>query len=107
MAPFVKRIRATRPTTPILLVEDSNVQDQPTKKGDALRAIYAKLKAQGDPNLYFLANKGMLGNDGEGTVDGGHHNDLGMARQAQVFIRSLEAILKQKTGAKPDSGDVR
>jgi lysophospholipase L1-like esterase len=36
----------------------------------------------------------MLGDDGEGTVDGTHPTDLGMARQAKVLIRCLKPILQ-------------
>lgn len=93
--PFIRRLRISRPVTPIILVEDSNFRNEPTVKGDILRKIYSTLKARGDENLYLLSNKGMLGEDGEGTVDGVHPNDLGMARQAAVFIKYLEPILKQ------------
>ena len=95
--PFIKRLRKSRPTTPIVLAEDSHYDDLPTKKGDILRKISAKLIAQGDTNLYFLSNKGMLGEDGDGVADDRHPNDLGMARQAAVFMKFLEPILaKQK-----------
>ena len=39
--PFVKRLRLARPNTPIVLAEDSSVQNIcPTEKGRLLRAIY-------------------------------------------------------------------
>jgi 6-phosphogluconolactonase len=96
--PFVKRLRQEHPKTPILLVEDSSVGNlTPTAKGQVLRDIYEELKAQGIANLYFLANRGMLGEDGEGTVDGCHPNDLGMMRQAAVFTKSLARILQIST----------
>jgi len=93
--PFVKRLRKNRPTTPIILVEDSNFNDLPTVKGDILRKTYAKLIKKGDKNLYFLSNKNMLGTDGEATVDGCHFSDLGMMRQADVYIKYLKSILKK------------
>jgi len=95
LEPFVRKLREARPTTPILLVEDSNVRNEPTTKGDILRKIYAKLRAEGDEELYMLSNAGMLGEDAEGTVDGVHFNDLGMARQAAVFAECLEPLLKK------------
>jgi lysophospholipase L1-like esterase len=101
--PFINTLRKTRPMTPILLVEDSNFQNVSTEKGDLLRKIYAKRKAQNDKNLYLLLNTGMLGEDGDGTVDGCHPNDLGMARQAFVFIKCLEPILKKQNLNKPDA----
>lgn len=90
VAPFVAILRKTHPDTPILLVEDSNFKHiTPTGKGAALRAIFEGLVKDGDKHLHFLSNEGMLGDDLEGTVDGLHPNDLGMMRQAEVFIKAL------------------
>ena len=94
VAPFVKKLRAARPGTPILLVEDCSVRNvTPTEKGKILRRIYEDLKAEGIHDLHFLANQDMLGTDGDGTVDGCHPNDAGMMRQAAVFSKSIATIL--------------
>jgi len=96
MAAAVKIIRAKHPNTPIVLVEDSSVYDaSPTSKGRLLKSIVDQLVAEGVKHLYFLPSKGMLGDDGEGTVDGVHPNDLGMMRQADVFVEFLRPILDQ------------
>ena len=98
VGPFVKKLRAVRPSTPILLVEDSSVSNTtPTEKGSILRRIHEDLKAEGITDLHFLSNRDMLGTDGDGTVDGCHPNDVGMIRQAEVFSRSLAAILRVPT----------
>ena len=93
--PFVKRLRTARPNTPILLAEDCSFRNEcPTdKRAVRLRQIYRKLTAEGVKNLHFLSSQGMLGDDGEGTVDGCHPNDLGMARMAEAFTRSLRLML--------------
>jgi len=94
IAPMVRRLRAARPTTPILLVEDSQVRNLvPTAKGKLLRGILDQLKAEGVPGLHFLSAEGMLGTDGEGTVDGCHPNDLGFARQAEAYVKALQPLL--------------
>ncbi len=94
--PFLKAIRASRPDTPILLVEDSNFMAvNPTPRGKLLREYTEKLKEEGFKELYFLSSEGMLGDDWEGTVDGSHPNDLGMMRQSEVFIKALEPLLKR------------
>jgi hypothetical protein len=94
VGPFVRKLRAARPGTPILLVEDSSVSNTtPTEKGAICRQVYEDLKAEGITNLQFLSNRDMLGTDGDGTVDGCHPNDLGMLRQATVFSKSLAPIL--------------
>jgi hypothetical protein len=104
VGPFVKKLRAVRPGTPILLVEDCSVSNTtPTEKGTILRRIYEDLKAEGITNLHFLSNRDMLGTDGDGTVDGCHPNDVGMLRQASVFSKSLAAIL----GTPPHSTESR
>ncbi len=95
VGPFVKRLRAARPNTPILLVEDCSVSNTtPTEKGTICRRIYEDLKAEGITGLHFLPNRDMLGTDGDGTVDGCHPNDVGMLRQAFVFSKSLVTILE-------------
>jgi len=92
--PFVRKLRQARPDTPVLLAEDCSVSNTtPTDKGTILRRIYQELKADGIAHLYFLPNRDMLGDDGDGTVDGVHPNDLGMMRQAATFSKSLAALL--------------
>jgi hypothetical protein len=44
--------------------------------------------------LYFLSNEGMLGTDGEATVDGTHPSDLGMVRMSVVFTDYLKEFIK-------------
>jgi hypothetical protein len=98
---FVKKIRGVHPDTPILLVEDSNYKNiTPTPRGLILRAIYEKLVKSGITGLYFLSNESMIGKDGEATVDGCHLNDLGMMRQADVFVKTLSPILSSSTNSK-------
>jgi len=97
VGPFVKKLRAARPNTPILLAEDCSVSNTtPTEKGTICRRIYEDLKAEGITGLHFLSNRDMLGTDGDGTVDGCHPNDVGMLRQATVFIKSLATILERR-----------
>ena len=36
----------------------------------------------------------LLGDDGEGTVDSSHPNDLGFMRQADVFAKVLKPLLR-------------
>jgi hypothetical protein len=63
--------------------------------GVVLRTVYDKLKAEGAANLHFLANRDMLGTDGEGTVDGCHPSDLGMMRMADAFAKKLASIVQE------------
>jgi hypothetical protein len=46
------------------------------------------------PQVDYLEGANLLGDDGEGTVDGSHPTDLGFTRQAAEFERVLRPILK-------------
>jgi hypothetical protein len=101
--PGVKLLLAAHPDTPILLVEDRNIQSgfliEARRKANeanhaALREAFAKLKEEKVPGVYYLEGANLLGDDGEGTVDGSHPTDLGFTRQAAEFERVLRPVLK-------------
>lgn len=92
-APFVRKLRAAHPDTPIVLVEDCTIRNNiPTTKGKLLRGIFEQLKQEGVKGLYFISAEGMMGPDDQGTVDGCHPTDLGFMYQAEVFVRELKPI---------------
>ncbi len=100
--PGVKQLRETHPDTPILLVEDRNIQtgflvEARRKANDAnhaaLREAFAALQTEKIPHIYYLEGANLLGDDGEGTVDGSHPTDLGFTRQAAEFERVLRPLL--------------
>jgi hypothetical protein len=99
----VKLLREAHPNTPILLVEDRNIQtgflvEARRKANDAnhaaLRDAFSALKADNVDRVYYLEGANLLGDDGEGTVDGSHPTDLGFTRQAAEFERVLRGILR-------------
>jgi hypothetical protein len=101
--PGVKLLRESHPDTPILLVEDRNIQSgflvEARRKANednhaALREAFAALKAEKVPHVHYLEGAHLLGDDGEGTVDGSHPTDLGFTRQAAEFERVLRPVLK-------------
>ncbi len=103
--PFVKALRKAKPTTPILLVEDRSYANAPAlpalaKRNADSRAAYKKafdaLVAGGDKNLHYLRGDNLIGDDGEGTVDGSHPTDLGFMRQADAFAEALKPLLAPK-----------
>jgi len=90
---FIRYLRKYHPNTPILLVEDSDFSmNLPSKRGIEYRHIYNKLRKEGDRQLYYLEGKNLLGNDGEGTVDGVHPNDIGFMRQAIEFQKAFKLM---------------
>ncbi len=102
--PLVKQLRAARPNTPIVLVEDrrnTNSWILParnrhhTDNHAALRESFARLQKEGIKGIYYLAGDDLLGHDAEGATDGSHPNDLGFVRQADLFEPVLRAALKR------------
>jgi lysophospholipase L1-like esterase len=104
--PCVRKLRAAHPDTPIVLVEDRTMQDSfliagrmewyHLKDRAALKAAYESLKKSGVKNLYYIPGEHLLGDDGEGSVDGSHPTDLGSMRQAEIFARVLGPLLKAR-----------
>lgn len=101
--PFVRILRAARPHTPILLVEDRSYADaflvaskreQNDANHRALDAAFKRLRQSGVKHLYRLEGSELLGRDGEGTVDSSHPTDLGFMRQADAFGNALRKLLR-------------
>ncbi len=100
--PLVRTLRAARPNAPILLVEDRTYADAFLVTGkrqrnassrSALRTAFQRLEAAGISGLYYLEGEGLLGDDGEATVDSSHPTDLGFFRQANAFEPHLRNML--------------
>jgi hypothetical protein len=92
--PLVKQLRAARPDTPIILVEDRRNTDSwiiasRRKHHDdnhaALKAAYDQLIKEGVQGLSYVPGDRLYGDDAEGATDGSHASDLGFHRQADVF----------------------
>ena len=99
---IVHLLRAARPDTPIVLVEDRTYADaflhvdraeSNRANRAALRQVYAFLQDEGVDNLHYLHGDQLLGVDGEDTVDGSHPTDLGFMRQAEAFYPLLKSIV--------------
>ena len=104
--PLVKKLRVAHPAVPIVLVEDRTLQGAFLTQGQMewyhlkdraeLKAAFERLQITGLKNLYYLPGENLLGEDGEGTTDGSHPNDLGFLRQSEIFAKVLEPLLKAK-----------
>ena len=102
--PFVKALRKVRPKTPIVLVEDRNYANARWNAGlkernagnhPAYKQSYDSLVAAGVDGLHYLPGDKLIGDDGEGTVDGSHPTDLGFLRQADAMAGTLGPLLKK------------
>jgi lysophospholipase L1-like esterase len=102
--PLVKKLRAAHPDVPVVLVEDRTMQDSfliagrmewyHLKDRAELTAAYDRLQKDGVKNLYYIPGEHLFGDDGEGSADGSHPNDLGFMRQAEIFAGVLAPLLK-------------
>jgi hypothetical protein len=102
--PLVQQLRAARPDTPIILVEDRRFTNDwitPAKKKfhdenhAALREAYTTLQKEGVKNLYYIPGDALYGTDTEGATDASHASDLGFMRQADVMEPILRTALKR------------
>jgi GDSL-like Lipase/Acylhydrolase family/N-terminus of Esterase_SGNH_hydro-type len=101
--PFVKKLRAAHPDVPIVLVEDRTMQDSfliagrmewyHLKDRAELKAAYDRLQRDGVKNLFYIPGEHLFGDDGEGSTDGSHPNDLGFLRQSEIFAAALAPLL--------------
>lgn len=101
--PLVKQLRAAKPATPIILVEDRRFTNNwitPTKyqfhtdNHAALKAAYETLQEEGVKNLLYIPGDSLYGDDTEGATDASHASDLGFMRQADIF----EPVLRKALG---------
>lgn len=99
---LVRTLRAARPHTPIVLVENITYQQgdplpanviQSDDSNAALRRVHRTLCDGGVTGLHYLAGAHLLGDDGEATVDGTHPTDVGFLRIAQALRPVLEPLL--------------
>lgn len=100
--PLVRLLRDARPDTPILLVEDRTYANATFVESSrqrhagsraALHAAYMNLRTSGVKHLFRLEGDNLVGDDGEGEVDGSHPSDLGMVRYCDAYERVLRPIL--------------
>ena len=97
---FIQKLRELRPETPIVVVEAcpstklnwSQKAESPDARNVALRAQYARLLTDGVKGLWYVPGEHLVGDDREGTVDGGHPTDLGFLRMAKALAPVLKNL---------------
>jgi lysophospholipase L1-like esterase len=111
--PFVTALRAARPDTPIVLVGNvvypaaavlPRTRDQVAAKNEALEQAFDRLTARGAGRLVFVPGTGLLGNDGDDTVDGTHPTDLGFRRMADALEPVLRRVVEPTSAVTPPPG---
>lgn len=107
---FFRIIRDAHPHVPVIFIEDvifpftifdKKILEEVNKKNAAQRRLYDKLKKAGEKNIYYICAEGMLGEDGEATVDGLHFTDLGAMRYVDHVLPTIRKALKKGDKVKP------
>ena len=102
---FYRILREKRPDTPVVFIEnpiyphsgyDVNIQNHIQEKNKALNEVFNDLKAKKEKNIRLIPSAGMIGTDGEATVDGVHFTDLGFMRYAEYLYPKIQAIMHVK-----------
>ena len=100
---FYRILRDKRPGTPVIFIEnpvyphsryDLNMQTKIGELNKALRSVVDELKAKREKNIWLISSAGMIGADGEATVDGIHFTDLGFMRYADFLYPKIKKIIK-------------
>jgi len=91
---FFRILRNKRPDTPVIFIEepifpttkfDLNMLSKVHELNMALHEVFDSLKAKGESRITLIPSAGMIGTDGEATVDGIHFTDLGFMRYAEYL----------------------
>ena len=99
---FFRILRDAHPDVPVVFIElptypraafHTKGWVSMQERSNAQRRIYEKMKAQGEKKLFYIKSEGMLGDDGEATVDGTHFSDLGMMRYVDHVLPTLKKAL--------------
>jgi hypothetical protein len=97
-APFFAALRAARPQTPIIAVEDPGHALAPLRD-DEQRRLAAKHRAWNDAlaavagPVTAIPHRQLIAPDGDGSVDGIHRTDAGAAHLAAVIAPAVQAAL--------------
>lgn len=100
---FYRIIREKHPKTTILFVEnpiyphsefDQRVKKDIQEKNDAMNRVFNALVSSGEQNLHLVPALGMIGVDGEATVDGVHFTDVGYLRYADFLHPYIDAYIQ-------------
>lgn len=102
----VKRLRAKRPKTPIILTEHIGYANEFTNKvsqdkylalNKALQSAFQELKSDGYEDIHVLTKEEM-GLQPDSYVDYIHPNDLGMMEYADAYENLIRKIIKEPKG---------
>ena len=101
MMPLVKIIRKKNPLAPIVFIENiifesghfnKKIKNEIEEKNNESKIQFDKMIKKNIKNIFHISQKGAIGKDNEGTVDGVHFNDLGFMRYSNFLITNFKKI---------------
>ena len=101
---FFRVIRTAHPTVPVIFVEnpifphsivDQAIAKEIADKNAALAQLFERLVSAGEQGLFYVPGEGLIGTDGEATVDGCHFTDLGMMRYVEKLLPVVKEAMTQ------------
>lgn len=101
---FFRVIRDAHPDVPVIFVEDpifphslfdNAILKEINDKNAAQERLFRKLKKAGEKRIYYVSAEGMIGEDGEATVDGIHFTDLGAVRYVEHILPVVTRALRR------------
>ncbi len=100
---FFRILRDKHPAVPVIFIEDptfphskfnADIRKEVLDKNKEQKALFERLKQAGERKIYYITTEGMLGDDGEATVDGIHFTDLGMMRYVEHILPTVMKALE-------------
>lgn len=102
---FFRVIRDAHPDVPVVFIEDvifphsifdKRMLKEVTDKNIAQKNLFRRLKKAGERKIYYICAEGMIGEDGEATVDGIHFTDLGAMRYVDFVLPTFKKALRRR-----------
>lgn len=100
---FFRILRDAHPDIPVIFIEDpifptsvfdKRMLNEVQTKNDAQKRLYKKLRKAGERKLYYISADGLIGDDGEATVDGIHFTDLGATRYVEKVLPVIKRVMR-------------
>ena len=101
---FFRIIRNAHPEVPVVFIEDvifphslfdNKILKEVTDKNLAQKELFRRLKKSGEKKIYYISAEGMIGDDGEATVDGIHFTDLGAMRYVNFILPTIKKAMRK------------
>ena len=74
---------------------DKKILKEVTDKNLAQKELFRRLKKSGEKKIYYISAEGMIGEDGEATVDGIHFTDLGAMRYVDFILPTIKKAMRK------------